>query len=649
MLGWRSAAAALETEVSISAVIITEVINNDPELWRFEGHRLTYLLRKRLDVKEPEARRIVDTVGNVIEQNEDRVPWPQISRGATLYESGRPVAQVVIDRSLRPVLAGTALVALFGLVLAWVIHAFLVMLLKELQNALGALLEEKERGEVTLHAIGEGVISTDADGRVLLMNPVAERLTGWSLPEAAGRPIGEVFEAVDARTGDPFPDPLNVFRKHRDTESVSRYALQTSRRGRIRRIADSAAPIRGEQGALQGMVVVFRDVTEQHRLEEELLKTQKLESVGVLAAGIAHDFNNILTAILGNISLAAEQVGPREPVQGRLFEASKACQRARDLTSQLLTFSRGGAPIRKTGEIAALIRETAGFALAGAKSRCRFDFAADLWPVDIDDGQISQVVHNLVVNAEQAMPSGGTIAIRGGNVVIAAGDGLPVPPGRYVRVSIEDQGEGILPEHIASIFDPYFTTKREGSGLGLAVCFNVIRQHGGHLGVRSTPGCGATFTFHLPASGAAAEEAASREGAPAHGAGRVLVMDDDPEILDVAGAMLAHLEYEPAFARDGAEALERYREAKTGGRPFSAVIMDLTIPGGMGGREAVRRLLELDPGARVIVSSGYSNDPVMADFRAYGFLGVIAKPYLMGTFSSVLTEVLAAPPAGGPA
>jgi PAS domain S-box-containing protein len=643
LLGWRSSVAALETEVEISSGIITDMINANPELWRYEGHRLDFLLRKRLDVRTPESRRIVDTVGNVIEETKEPVPWPRVTREAPLYESGRPVARIVVERSLRPLLAGVLPVVLLGLLLGTVLHAVLVMLVRELRRTLAELLSEKERAAVTLHAIGEAVISTSADGRVLLMNAVAERLTGWPTAEATGRPFREVFQAVDARTGDPLPDPLNLFREHRETESVSRYTLQTSRRGRVRRIADSAAPIRSEDGTLQGMVLVFRDVTAQHRMEEDLLKSQKLESVGTLAGGIAHDFNNILTAILGNISLAEAQVGPGAPAHARLAEAAKACQRARDLTSQLLTFSRGGAPVRKTGSISALVRDTVAFATAGAKARCEIAMSDDLWPVDIDEGQISQVVHNLVINAEQAMPKGGTITVRCENVVTTPNDGLPILPGRYVKVSVRDEGPGILSEHMPNLFDPYFTTKREGSGLGLSICFNVVKNHGGFITASSPPGAGAVFEFYLPASSSSPAEEAEGPEAPPAGAGRILVMDDEEVVLEVLGEMLRHLSYEPVFTKDGAEAIERYVEARAAKAPFAAVIMDLTVPGGMGGREAVARLLEIDPGARVIVSSGYSNDPVMADYKAYGFKGVVAKPYLLGTLASALSDVLSAP------
>lgn len=646
-VGYRALEASLESEVGFSAQGISEIINNDPEMWQFEEHRLGAIVAHRLERREPEIRRVVNNRGHLVQQSADPLARPYMTRATDLFDSGTYIGRVEISRSLVPLLKDTSLFALLGLLLGVAVYSALMLLpMRALQRVMASLFQEKERAHVTLHAIGDAVISTDPDGKVLMMNAIAERLTGWPTDDAAGRNLREIMHAVDAHTGDPLPDPLGMFRERRDMDPVFRNALLTSRDGRILRIADSSAPIRGEEGALQGMVVVFRDITAQQRMEEELLKTQKLESVGTLAGGIAHDFNNILTAILGNISLAEAQVDPSAPAHERLEEAARACQRARDLTNQLLTFSRGGAPVRKTGSLGALVRDTVGFAMAGAKARCEIEVSADLWPADIDEGQISQVIHNLVINALQAMPDGGTIDIHAENIRVTSSDALPLLPGRYVKVSVRDEGEGILPEHLPNLFDPYFTTKREGSGLGLSVCFNVVKNHGGFITATSPPGEGATFVFYLPASAHAGAGEPARVVESPGGAGRVLAMDDDAVILEVVGEMLRHLHYEPAFAVDGAEAISMYREAQAAGKAFSAVIMDLTIPGGMGGREAVARLLEIDPGARVIVSSGYSNDPVMADFRAHGFCGVVAKPYLMATLAAALSGAIGDAPGG---
>ncbi len=378
----------------------------------------------------------------------------------------------------------------------------------------------------------------------------------------------------------------------------------------------------------------------RQQLEEDLLRSRKLESLGVLAGGIAHDFNNLLMAILGNITLSLAVTKPKDEIHQRLVEAEKASLRAQDLTQQLLTFSRGGAPVREAASIGDLISDTAGFALRGSNVRLDFERNPELWPAEVDPGQISQVINNLIINANQAMPGGGTVTILTGNTTVAAGDPLPLPPGDYVTISVSDLGVGIVPEHLERIFDPYFTTKQKGSGLGLATVYSIVKRHDGHIEVSSKPGEGATFKMWLPATRhAVLSDTAPREGLTA-GTGRVLVMDDEPFVRDVIGAMLERLGYEPDFAEHGEGAIALYRKAMSLGLPFGAVIMDLTIPGGMGGVEAAQRLREIDPDVRIIVSSGYSNDPVMASYRDYGFLGVARKPFKVGELSRVLGEVL---------
>ena len=388
------------------------------------------------------------------------------------------------------------------------------------------------------------------------------------------------------------------------------------------------------------MASITRDITSRKRMENELLKVEKLESLGILAGGIAHDFNNILSAILGNVSLAKLLVQPEEKLYTYINNAETACARARDLTQQLLTFAKGGAPVKKTSSIAQLLNETAGFALRGSNVRCEFQIAEDLWTAEVDEGQISQVIHNLVINADQAMPEGGALKVRAENILVNGQQNIPLPEGKYIAVAVSDQGIGIPKEYITKIFDPFFTTKQKGSGLGLASCYSILVNHGGYITAASEPGAGSTFTFYLPASAEKIEHKEVAGEVNSDGKGRILVMDDEDIIRDMAQELLSGLGYEVELAGDGAEALNRYQEARASGAPVDAVIMDLTIPGGMGGEEAIQKLLAVDPEARAIVSSGYSNNPIMADYKKYGFSGVLAKPYKIAELSAVLQSVM---------
>lgn len=406
-----------------------------------------------------------------------------------------------------------------------------------------------------------------------------------------------------------------------------------------------AYPIFDEQGNVEMVTEQIRDITEKLRMEEELLNAQKLESIGILAGGIAHDFNNLLTAILGNVSLSKMYVSESDKVFGKLVEAEKATLRARDLTQQLLTFSRGGAPVKKMSSVAAIAREAASFALTGSRSSCLFHIADDLWPAEVDEGQLSQVINNLVLNADQAMPSGGVVQVTCGNACFAEGELPPLREGRYVTVSVRDNGVGIPPDVLPRIFDPYFTTKQAGKGLGLAAVYSIIRNHQGHITVSTQPDAGTTFTIYLPCGEGeeacpGGDEGVGQEIDAPDAMGRVLVMDDEENIREVLGEMLAFIGYETEFARDGAEAVALYEKSLGSADPFAAVILDLTIPGGMGGREAVEKLREFDPGVKAIVSSGYSNDPIMSDYRTFGFQGIITKPYKLVELKKVMKEVL---------
>ncbi len=414
-----------------------------------------------------------------------------------------------------------------------------------------------------------------------------------------------------------------------------------TRDGNIRWISHNCNKIYDSSGKFIGVRGSNLDITEQKLAAEELSKIEKLESLGVVAGGIAHDFNNLLTAILGNISLAKMEADPSSSIYKRLEASEKASIRAQNLTQQLLTFAKGGSPVKRRSSLKRIILETAEFALKGSNVACKFDFAKDLWVVEVDPGQISQVLHNLILNADQAMPHGGIIRIEARNKTVQKSSRSMVPPGDYVVITVQDEGCGIPKEFLPKIFDPYFTTKEKGSGLGLAVCFSIVRKHGGFITVESKPGKGTTFRIYLPALQEIIPEDHQEQGSiSGSGMGkRVLIMDDDPNVLQLLRESLRYLGYKSETARDGNEAVMKYQEAMKDGRPFDAVIMDLTIPGGMGGREAAQQLLKIDPKAKIIVSSGYSKDDTITNYKKYGFCASLPKPYKLETISRVLLSV----------
>lgn len=386
-------------------------------------------------------------------------------------------------------------------------------------------------------------------------------------------------------------------------------------------------------------IVVIEDITEKKALEEEMFKTQKLESVGILAGGIAHDFNNILAAILSNIQLAMIQLEQNKEIRKYLANTVEITRKASELTKQLLTFSKGGAPVRKNASLVELIKDTAEFALRGAKTRVKFIIPDNLWLVSIDESQISQVINNLVINAQQAMPKGGVILITANNIMLETESRFK--PGNYVKIAVQDQGIGIPKENLDKIFDPFFTTKKEGNGLGLATSYSIIQHHDGYIDVESCEGVGSTFIIYLPAMNGVLAPIQSQKEVVASGEGfKILLMDDELHILNAVGEMLRHHGYRVILVQDGNSAIERYKEAKEAGEPFDAVILDLTIPGGKGGQEVISDLRDIDPKVKAVISSGYANDPVIANYERFGFLGVVNKPYKIDELYEVLQKVL---------
>ena len=397
--------------------------------------------------------------------------------------------------------------------------------------------------------------------------------------------------------------------------------------------------------------VIVHDVTEKRRLEEERHRASKLESIGLLAGGIAHDFNNILAAITGFVAAARFRVAADPDALRALDAAERAAVRATRLTKQLLTFAKGGAPVKRIAALGPIVREAAGFALAGSNVRCELELPDDLRSADVDEGQFAQVIHNLVLNAAQSMPDGGVIEIAAANVASPTAPGpAALPAGEYVRIAVRDRGTGIARDTLPRIFDPYFTTKRSGSGLGLATSYSIVRAHRGAITVDSELGVGSTFTILIPASRRAAETGDRARDAVVGGSGSILIMDDEDQVREAYREVLTLLGYDVVLARDGREAIELYARAYGEGRPFAAVILDLTVPGGLGGRETIRELAKLDPEVRAIVASGYVDDSVLADPRAAGFAGVLTKPFTIGELDSTLRAVTGADgdPSGTP-
>ena len=513
--------------------------------------------------------------------------------------------------------------------------------LTQTKAAEGALAAERERLAVTFRAMAEGVVTTDPQGIVLFINQAATAITGWTAAAAAGRPISEVCALRHARTGAMITPPVAAALAAGRVLDLPPQTLLLGRLGGRGVVEGCCAPMRDETGQGIGAVLVLRDVTDRSRLEAELERASKLESVGILAGGIAHDFNNILAVIMGNVTLA--QLDPdKSPTADRwLQEAERGALRARDLTQQLLTFAKGGDPIRMAVRLPEVVREAAEFALHGTAVRAEFEMPEELWAADVDRSQIGQVVQNLVMNAMQAMRHGGVVRVALRNEELADGQQPPLRAGRYVGLVLSDTGAGISPEHLTRIFEPYFTTKEQGSGLGLATVYSIVRKHQGHVAVESELGKGTTFRLWLPAARVAPATPPEGRSPLEPLAGRILFMDDEEPIRAMAEVLLGRLGLTVKAVADGAALLAEFAAAQRAGQPYDVVMMDLTVPGAMGGLEAMQELLKLDPAVRAIVSSGYSGDPVLANFRAHGFCGIVPKPYRLTDLATAVRNALA--------
>jgi PAS domain S-box-containing protein len=493
-----------------------------------------------------------------------------------------------------------------------------------------------------LHSITDAVITVDEQGRVVFLNRAAESMIGWSLAEAVNRQVEDVVPLFNERNHEQpcqnYPGPF----KGKGEQCLECRALLRSRDSKEHMVTFQTSGLNDQEKGI-GAVIVLRDISESYFIEEEVLKVRKLESVGVLAGGIAHDFNNLLTGITTNLFMARMSVVGNTEVCSLINDAEKAAFKATTLTKQLLSFARGGPSIKEISSIKQIIQDTVGFCLSGSNVDYQLKIPDNLPMVEIDKGQIDQVLNNLIMNAAQSMPDGGTITIGAESQEITEDEPsktLPLQPGNYVKVWVKDEGMGIAGEYLERIFDPYFSTREEGTGLGLSTTYSIIKRHGGHIYVESAEKKGSMFIFLLPVSYVNEEEKGKSDTFIGRGTGKVLIMDDDMIVRTVVETLLKKTGYTPKCVANGDDALNQYRNAMETGDPFIVTIMDLTIPGGMGGKETVKRLREIDPAAKVIVFSGYFNDPIFSNFKEYGFDGVLSKPFSIDEFMKTITSVL---------
>jgi PAS domain S-box-containing protein len=541
---------------------------------------------------------------------------------------------------------GSRIVELSANDLLWEDESALLVMLRDITQRRTfeiALNREKERLAVTLDSIADAVIATDSSGVVERMNQEASRLTGVSNQEATGRPLAQVLRLKDPASGEFITNPSKEC-----IEGLGNVGLPLVREDKtLFLVTAEMRYILDKAGNHHGCVTVLRDITWQKKMEDENFKQEKLNSISLLAGGIAHDFNNMLTAILGNLSVARMNMAEDDKNSKKILAAETAALQARSLTQQLLTFSKGGVPSFEITTIDQVVEESAQFVLRGSNVKCEVEKEEGLWAVDADKGQISQVVNNLIINADQAMPAVGTITVKLGNCILRHAEVPALKAGEYVCIEVADQGIGIRPENMKRVFDPYFTTKDDGNGLGLASGYSIVRSHHGAIRVESEVDRGTSFYVYLPKTTKhhdtlpTNQEPAKKEPETIHkGSGRILVMDDMEAMMLVAGEILNVLGYEVAFATNGEEAIEAYKKAKESGDPFDAVVFDLTVPGGMGGEEASNILIEYDPELIAIASSGYSTSNIMSNYKDSAFKAAVPKPYRIKEMSDALHQVL---------
>jgi len=510
----------------------------------------------------------------------------------------------------------------------------------ERKMAIDALIDEKKRFELAMQSVNDGLFDWDLKTNEIYYSPVWKRLLGYEDHE-----IKNEFSQWERLTdADDVKDSWRVMNEvlAGKRKFFEKEFKMLHKNGHWVNILSRANVFFDKNGEAVRVIGTHVDITERKRIEKQLQQSQKMDAIGTLAGGIAHDFNNMLGIITGNISYIISQLNKDDEIYEILTDMQESSKQAQSLTTQLLTFSKGGAPVKKVTDINRIISDAAIFSIRGAQSKCTFELSEELWLSEVDEGQINQVVNNLVINANQAMPNGGTISIFTENVHIENGGDISLQAGRYIKMVFKDQGVGISQRHLSRIFDPYFTTKQKGSGLGLASTYSIIKRHDGHITVDSKLDKGTVFTVYLPASTKDSNAHKEQIESKHHGQGKILIMDDQEAILKMLKRMLNQMGYQIACATNGSQAVEMYKDAYYSNDSFDAVILDLTVPGGMGGLKTMAELLKIDSDIKAIVSSGYSNDPIMSNYEDYGFCGIVPKPYSKAQLADVLNIVLGA-------
>lgn len=492
------------------------------------------------------------------------------------------------------------------------------------------IADERERSAVILRCIREAVVAVDADRRIVLLNPAAEDLLGISDEKARGCFVEDIVRLINPETRSPVAP-----------EDVTGDVVATALDGVEHVVSDSIGPIVGQNGEMQGMVFVYRDVTAQRNMERDLQNQQRLESLGHLAGGIAHDFNNMLSMILASSTILRRSL-PSDGKESNLLQGIEdTCARASGLTRQLLTFSRGGAPVKEVCDTERLVRDTVEMSLKGGGTRCEFDIQGPLWAAELDPAQISQVLSNLILNAREATSDSGNILVQARNLPPESVNRRALAHGTYIEIRVQDDGPGISPNDAELIFDPYYSTKSDHRGLGLSSSYSVVKRHGGILQIDSTFTGGASFVILLPASpDLVAKDVEELHSGDYATGGHVLVMDDEPRLRELLTDCLVAVECRVETAADGKSAIDVYTDSLERGDPFDVVILDLTVRGGMGGAETLRRLKEFDPSVLAIACSGYANDPIMCDHEKFGFAAAIGKPFRFAVLARAVRSLV---------